>query len=209
MNTKLKLYQSLAKVRVDMPCVTKGESANIGKYSYSYSSLDKIQKLLHPILMKHGVHYVQIVNSDGLKAGLIMKVVCLETGEFEEFSMSVELGTKQVKYTDHNNREVFEVTGDAYDPQKHGSVHTYLRRYSIVCFFGIVIEGEDNDAGDVASGNKSSYKSDKKEYDPQKHTRVKVGYIETNKFMPKVKEFESNGGGYDFDKKIWFIPRKK
>lgn len=55
--------------------------------------------------------------------------------------------------------------------------------------------------------SKRSFKSDSVDYNPEIHGTVKVGYLESDKFRQKVKEFEAQGGGYDGEQKIWFLPK--
>jgi hypothetical protein len=203
-----KFFEKLVKVRREMPVIKKTETAGVGKYSYDYASLDEIQKMLHPILDKYGIYYFHAPMSRGVMAGMALKVVDTETGVFEQFTFEMELGTKEMTYTDKNNRKIVERAGDAYDPQKHGSVHTYFRRYSLVAFFGIVIEGEDDDGATVAKSNRRyNSQKPKKTYDASKHEKVNVPYNK-EKFKENQAKLEAKGGGYDFDAKVWFIPKE-
>ncbi len=55
-----------------------------------------------------------------------------------------------------------------------------------------------------ATTKKTIY-TNKKTYNPKIHTKVKMGYVEN--FKDKVAKFESKGGGYDSQVKVWFIPK--
>jgi hypothetical protein len=191
-NNKLKLYQKLAMVRDEMPVFVKDETG----HGYKYVTLDAIQRQLHPVLKKHKLHYFHLPVAESSKSGIIIKIVDLETGEAIEHTFTMELGGKVLKYIDKKARDVVEYTGDEFDPQAHGGVHTYFRRYSLVAMFDLILEGEDDDGASVAKGNRSYGKA----------SRLKPEeYIYIDDYENKDRWKATPGAYYHVETKRWAV----
>lgn len=69
---------------------------------------------------------------------------------------------------------------------------------------GIASSDEINKAKNRSSTKKAKY-TNKSVYDPAKHIKVKMGFVED--FKGEIAKFEAKGGGYDSKAKIWFVPK--
>lgn len=126
--TKTK-YGSIAEALIafqsDIPVPSKDSTADTGKYSYDYASLDKLTPMIFEKLTDVGIAYVTApdVREDGV-FGLRAKLVH-ESGE--------ELGG-------------FYPLGNPNSPaQAIGSAITYARRYALLALTGVAPTGEDDD----------------------------------------------------------------
>lgn len=114
-----------------IPKVAKDSSADTGKYSYDYASLDKLTGILFPLLAAQGLGYTAApdVREDGvfgLRAQLIH-----ESGE--------SVGG-------------FYPLGNPNNPaQAIGSAITYARRYALLSLTGVAPSGEDDDGAAASS----------------------------------------------------------
>ena len=126
-NAALVAFQSV------IPKVAKDATADTGKYSYGYATLDKLVEVIFPLLTNVGIAYVtapDVRESDGI-FGLRAKLVH-ESGE--------EIGG-------------FYPLGNPNNPaQAIGSSISYARRYALLSLTGVAPAGEDDDgaAGSAA-----------------------------------------------------------
>src|SRR5690554_4366835 len=51
------LVEALVAVQADLPTIVKGETADTGKYTYTYADLASIQAELMPLLTSHGLAF--------------------------------------------------------------------------------------------------------------------------------------------------------
>lgn len=119
------IAQALVAFQSDIPVPTKDSSADTGKYSYDYASLDKLTPLIFERLTAVGIAYTAApdVREDGI-FGLRAKLVH-ESGD--------EIGG-------------FYPLGSPNNPaQAIGSAITYARRYALLSLTGVAPTGEDDD----------------------------------------------------------------
>lgn len=99
-----------------------------GSYNFKYATFSEIIKTVREPLAKNGLGFVQLVGEDATVTTMLFH----ESGEYIRSRASI--GTLQNK-----------------NPQESGSLISYLKRYSLSAMLGIV--AEDDDDGNIASGN--------------------------------------------------------
>lgn len=125
-NSRLKLYAAIAKVQAEMPRLVKNSEANTGKFGYKYITLDAIWDAIRPLLTKHGLIVLNMMDGERLKTVLIH----VESGE--EVSCLFPINTNQ-------------------PPQQLGSAFTYARRYALCALLQIVADKDDDATAAMAS----------------------------------------------------------
>lgn len=137
------LYKALAEAQKEMPAIPMDKTVKVitksgGTYYFDYATLPNILSLVRPVLSKHGLSIVQMINGKNLITRL-----CHSSGEAigseTELCFTKFHPDAQHPYTEEMNS------------QEKGSVITYFRRYAIVCLLGIAAD-EDEDAN-TAVGN--------------------------------------------------------
>lgn len=119
------IVAALAAFQSEIPVPTKDSSADTGKYSYDYASLDKLTPLILPLLASVGIAYVAAptVREDGV------------------FVLRAELR--------HTSGEIiggdYPLGNPANPAQAIGSAITYARRYALLALTGVSPSGEDDD----------------------------------------------------------------
>ena len=117
------LAAALVAALADLTVVEKGNTANVGSYSYKYADIADVVKLTRPVLHEHGLAALTPVHEHG--NGLACTVTLLHTsGE------RLDLGPFP-----------FPAGRDA---QATGSMVTYHRRYALVAALGMAA-GDDDD----------------------------------------------------------------
>jgi hypothetical protein len=123
------IFESLIDFQSEIQAVSKTETAKLkgttkaGKpydMSYSYATLDSIQKAIQPLLYKHGLAYTQSI----VDGGLMTTLYNAQGDKLESGAIPLILTGK---------------------PQERGSEITYARRYSLTSFLGLIVEDEDDD----------------------------------------------------------------
>ena len=129
-------YASLAKAQGEMGSALK-DSKN-PHFRSDYASLASVLAAVLPALNRHGLALVQTIDLEG---GVVTvgTMVVHNTGEQLTFSSSCPLGGRK-------------------DVQALGSTVTYLRRYSVMAFFGIA--PVDDDGNDAARGENLARRPD-------------------------------------------------
>lgn len=96
----------------------------------------------------------------------VVKKACTDNNfTFIQYPIGLELKTELRHVSGEKIEAIISlVSKDLQDPQKLGSAITYMRRYSLVCMFGL--EQEDDD-GNKASGKDSTKKTDEKASEKQ------------------------------------------
>lgn len=118
------LAAAMVAFQADIPVPTKDASADTGKYSYDYASLDKLTPLIFSKLTEVGIAYVAAPDLTELGFGLRASLVH-ETGD--------SIGG-------------FYPLGNPNNPaQAIGSAITYARRYALLALTGVAPTGEDDD----------------------------------------------------------------
>ena len=114
------------------PATKSGEVYNQAgdKLLYKFSSLEDILKVYAPIIAEHGFSFrwKEEMNGDNKKV-----ITCIVSGYGHEESSSVEIPI---------------AAGNNFTNaiQQRGVSTSYGKRYSFINAFGVIIEGEDNDA---------------------------------------------------------------
>lgn len=127
---------ALVAFQSDIPRPVKDSSADTGKYSYDYASLDKLTPLIFEKLSAVGIAYTAApdVREDGI-FGLRAKLIH-ESGE--------EIGG-------------FYPLGNPNNPaQAIGSAITYARRYALLSLTGVAPSGEDDDGASANTAQAAS-----------------------------------------------------
>lgn len=131
------LNAALAKAQASFPTIGKDRTVEVdtksgGKYRYSYATLSGILAAVRPVLAENGLAVVQLLGADD------------ESGRPE---LRTELR--------HSGGGIlaasFPLPVVPDDPQRLGSLLTYLRRYALSALLGIAAD-EDDDDGAKAKG---------------------------------------------------------
>lgn len=121
--TFTKVIAAIHNLQQEVEVISRGETADAGKYSYKYASMPKIWTEIKPVFKKHGLTIMQPPSfeiSDSLETWIFH-----ESGEWIMTSMRLVIVRD--------------------DPQGFGSAITYARRYAALATLGLVTD-EDNDA---------------------------------------------------------------
>lgn len=127
---------ALVAFQSDLPAVVKDSSANTGKYSYDYATLENLTEIIFPKLTAVGLGYTAVptVRDDGvfvLRAQLVH-----ESGDF--ISGDYPLGNP-------NN-----------PAQAIGSAISYARRYALLSLTGVAPAGEDDDGAKASAAQSAA-----------------------------------------------------
>jgi hypothetical protein len=125
MTTKLSLHERLLKVQEDMPSVKK-DVRHTRFEGKKYADINSYVEVLKPILSKHGVHLMQLLDTTP-EGNIIIRTIVSADGPngHEKYESSMGINKNP-------------------DPQKLGSEITYFRRYMVQCMF--FAQAEDDDA---------------------------------------------------------------
>lgn len=134
------LYKALAAFQAEVPNIYKNSTG----YGYKFADLGEIDRIIKPLLIKHGLGYVQPL--DGTKLKTI--VFHVESGESIESTVDIPQDVQLAKMN------VFQVMGSAI---------TYYRRYSLSSTLGLITD-EDADA----AGEQTSVHKPKPKWEPSK-----------------------------------------
>lgn len=116
------LAAAFVQAQGELEAITKGRTANMGTYSYTFADLASICDDIRPVLSKHGLAHLQNVESRNGD-------VCVFTTIVHKSGQSVKCGPLS-----------FKAGGT---PQTAGSAITYMRRYALVAAFGLATEDDD------------------------------------------------------------------
>lgn len=122
------IYKALASFQAEVPTINK----NAKGYGYKFADLEEINKIIKPLLKKHGLGYAQPIEGSTIKTIIFHT----ESGETVESSTDIPQGVQLKGMND------FQVLGSAI---------TYLRRYSLSSMLGLVTD-EDADASGEQTG---------------------------------------------------------
>jgi hypothetical protein len=160
-------FLALSKFQSELPIIQKQGFASFehrnggGGTSYDFAKLEDIASSIKPHLLPNGLSYrFEMKSENGVFA-----VACIVTHS-----------------EGHTEKTVMESTADSSGKknglQQIGSTHSYLKRYTLTAALGVIVGGEDNDAG--------SYEEAQKEvkFYPDE---------EFNKFFPKWEQLISSG----------------
>lgn len=119
------LAAAFAAAQAEMPDITKGRTANVGQYKYTYADLSDVLGALRPVLAKHGLFLTQNVVSRANVVDVWTTIGHRSGQSFDFGPMSFPAGNT---------------------PQTAGSAVTYARRYSLLAAVGLATEDDDGQA---------------------------------------------------------------
>ena len=129
----VEMYAELVAAQSEFPPIPMDKTANAGKFTYKYASLQSIIDAIRPILNKHGFFLAQYVD---------VKF----SGDRPEISVVTDL----IHKSGNSMHSVgYSCLSGGYDPQSLGSATTYAKRYDLCAILGIVAD-EDED-GKIAT----------------------------------------------------------
>lgn len=106
-----RLFDALA----EMENPVKDSTANVGKFSYSYATLDNVMRIVKSVLGRHGLFVRQSCEKDG--DGWILRTYVFDPSE------SRLMDERPLIF--------------GSDSQRNGIVETYARRYALNCSMGL------------------------------------------------------------------------
>jgi hypothetical protein len=164
------IYQKFARVLVEVPEITKDQTADIKKdFSYNYADINSILRMLKPILAKNGLAISQPASIDDHDNIVVTTmIVDTETGHSITFP-----------------GPGFPVKGD---PQAAGSALTYFRRYAIVNLFSL---GAHDDDGKSA---KTQHDSPTGRTPAEAETRAIIGGLDEADRNRLIQDFRAEFG---------------
>lgn len=147
------LAAALVAFQSKIPVPKKDSSADAGKYSYDYASLDKLTPLILGELSKVGIAYTAAPDFNEIGFGLQAQLMH-ESGE--------SVGG-------------FYPLGSPNAPaQAIGSAITYARRYALLALTGVAPTGEDDDGKKASEAAESVVAARAKAEEPGKETAVSI-----------------------------------
>lgn len=126
-----KLFAAFVKFQGEMGSVTMDSEVKVAtkagdNYSFKYATLAALVEAAKPVLSKNGLGITQILSGKILSTLLVHS-----SGQF--------IGSESY------------ILFDPTDPQKYGSLVSYMRRYAYASILGLV--SDEDDDGNIASGN--------------------------------------------------------
>ena len=128
------LHKALAAVQAELPPIGKDHKADTGKFSYTYASLNDVNRALLPILAAHNLTWTCTLSTE--PRALVGTLTHAPTGERCESWWPLPATT---------------------DPQQLGSAVTYGRRYLLLAVTGSAPDEDDDGAAATrASGDRDA-----------------------------------------------------
>lgn len=122
------LFKAIADFQQEVPTIHKGTKG----YGYSYADLPTIFEKINPLLKKHGLGFMQNLQSPGGVNYLETIIFHVESGEnINNLVMIPEVTLKGMN-----------------DYQSFGSGVTYFRRYALSSALGLVTDVDNDAAGE-------------------------------------------------------------
>jgi hypothetical protein len=118
------LFTALMNFQTECPTIPKLKKG----YGYNYAELSKTMEMLKPLLKKHGIGFVQLIEKTSTLTTIIFHA---ESGEQMTSSFEMPSGIEI------NKMNLF---------QSDGAKFSYYKRYCIMSFLGVFSEDEDIDA---------------------------------------------------------------
>lgn len=137
------LAAAFAAAQAEMPDITKGRTANVGQYRYTYADLSDVLGALRPVLARHGLFLTQNVVTRNNTVDVWTTIGHRSGQTFDFGPMSFPTGNT---------------------PQTAGSAVTYARRYSLLAAVGLATE--DDDGQHAAQAPRSAKKPAQAPMDP-------------------------------------------
>jgi len=145
-NTKLdKLYEAMSKAQGEFGVVEKDNENPF--YHSRYADTASILRAVRQPLSNNGLCIIQLPSVVNANDGTVLVHTILGHKSGQNIHCSVK---GHAGYRKENSRE----WTPSKDPQKMGSVITYLRRYSIMCILCLAPADDDDGEGKQSSNNK-------------------------------------------------------
>jgi len=122
------VIKAFAQFQKEVPVIHKGTQG----YGYSYADLPTILEVINPLLDKHGLTYVQKLNTKEGITYLSTTIVHIESGEMIDSCVEIP----RISIAKMN------------DYQSFGSGITYFRRYSLAVSLSLVTDVDNDAAGE-------------------------------------------------------------
>lgn len=116
------IYSQIADFQNEVPILIKDTKG----YGYNYADLTQINRVITPLLYKHGLGVIQPLTSEGVNTIIFSTI----TGE------KIETYCKIPQGVDLKGMNTY---------QSYGSAISYFRRYALVSFFNLIAD-QDTDA---------------------------------------------------------------
>lgn len=136
------IYGAIIRMRVEIVPVAKNKSANLGKFSYRYATLDSVIDLLNLVVPKHGLGWIQTIGTEAGRPSVTTRIIH-ESGEWVEDTMPLP---------------DLPPEGSRNANQELGASITYFKRYALSAMFGIATD-EDTDGVAEARERKMQVKA--------------------------------------------------
>ena len=133
------ILKALSGFQMECPAIKKG--ADNPFFKSKYASLDAIQHVANPKLLKHGLVAIQPTTWIDGQCFVRTIVYHVDSGE------SIE--------------SLFPVITQKNTAQEYGSAVSYAKRYSYTGLLNIIVDDGSDDDGNVASGNQATITSTK------------------------------------------------
>ena len=122
------LFKALADFQQEVPTIHKGTQG----YGYSYSDLPAIFKVINPLLQKHGLGFIQSINShDG-----------------DNYLNTIVFHSESAEKIESNTLIPIVSLKGMNDYQSFGSGITYYRRYALASMLGLVTDKDTDASGE-------------------------------------------------------------
>ena len=119
------IHQAYVAALADLANPKKNQTADTGRFAYSYADLAQVIDLTRPALAAHGLVAVQDVQ--------------MSEGQLYVWTYVMHVSGEQLTFGPIVGRP-------SADWQQLGAAVTYARRYSLMAALGLAAEGEDTDA---------------------------------------------------------------
>jgi len=122
------LFKAIADFQQEVPVIHRGTQG----YGYSYSDLPAIFKVINPLLQKHGLGFIQSINShDG-----------------DNYLNTIVFHSESAEKIESNTLIPIVSLKGMNDYQSFGSGITYYRRYALASMLGLVTDKDTDASGE-------------------------------------------------------------
>jgi hypothetical protein len=118
------MHEAIVAALGELSEIVADETADTGTFRYKYAPLSTIMRTVRPVLAKHGVVIVQLVNSPS-DGGMLL----VSTQLVHRSGVSLDSGALALKMPQ--------------TPQQLGSLISYVRRYQLTSLLGVAIDDDD------------------------------------------------------------------
>ncbi len=151
-----KFCTALVKAQKEFPVLDMNGTVEVrGKYTFKYADLPEVITKVRPVLARHGLAFMQLVNGDRLVTSVIH-----ESGEYRD------------AYT--------PLKGLNMDEKAFGASITYMKRYGLVAALGLVADEDPDGSFDPETSTNFSTRESAQRAKPsasQATTNVDVGNV--------------------------------